>query len=239
MSPPARSALPVIPLEEWIADSRDRKMNHSEMLRYYGLLTMIPAGVHRILDAGCGKGYMSYLLSRRGYQVHAIDLNPAYLAIFADRCAEHGITQAREDLFAYDPPVPFDLVLSQEVLEHLPDYQGALRRLAGCVAPGGWGLFCVPYRERLEDKMVTDPVTGRRAHKNGHLHSFDPEGFCAAIAAAGLDPVRVQLLTSKRLLNWMGETKRALSPFWTSFDRFMNHHFPHRATYLAVLSRKA
>jgi 2-polyprenyl-3-methyl-5-hydroxy-6-metoxy-1,4-benzoquinol methylase len=231
-------ATPDCGLEEWIAFTQDRKMNHSEMLRYYGLLSLIPAGVHTVLDAGCGKGYMSYLMSRKGYQVHAVDINTEYLALFAPRCATYGITQAREDLFTYTPRTPFDLVLSQEVLEHIPNYADALKRLAGCVGPGGWGLFCVPYKERLEGKMITDPVTGRRVHKNGHLHSFDPEGFSRTLDESGFRVVKMQLFTNKRLLNWMGNKKRVLSRFWTDFDRFMNHFFPHRATYMAFLVQR-
>lgn len=229
---------PSCSLEEWIAFTQDRKMNHSEMLRYYGLLTLIPPGVRTVLDAGCGKGYMSYLMSRKGYRVHAIDINTDYLALFAPRCATYGITQAREDLFAYTPPTPFDLVLSQEVLEHIPDYAGALARLGGCVESGGWGLFCVPYKERLEAKMILDPDTGRRVHKNGHLHSFEPAGFTKTLEAAGFRVERMRLFTSKRLLNWMGSKKRVLSRFWTGFDRFMNLFFPHRATYMAFLVQK-
>jgi 2-polyprenyl-3-methyl-5-hydroxy-6-metoxy-1,4-benzoquinol methylase len=214
-------AAPFCGLEEWIAFTQDRKMNHSEMLRYYGLLALIPAGVPTVLDAGCGKGYTSYLMSREGYRVHAVDLNTEYPA-----------------LFAYAPPAPFDLVLSQEVLEHIPNYADALKRLAGCVGPGGWGLFCVPYKERLEGKMITDPVSGRRVHKNGHLHSFDPKGFTRTLDASGFRVVKMRLFTNKRLLNWMGNKKRVLSRFWTGFDQFMNHLSPHRANYMAFLVQK-
>lgn len=237
--PRQHQAGPFCGLEDWIDLVHTRKMNHSEMLRYYGLLRLVPPGVHTILDAGCGKGYMCYLLAQAGYTVHGVDINETSLAIFQHRCQTYGITQAREDLYTYRPPVPFDLVLCQEVLEHLPHPDTALIELARFVAPGGYGILCVPYRENLASKMITDPVTGRQVHKNGHLHSFDPEGFRALFELAGFREVRRQLLTSKRLLNWMGEKKRRLSGFWTGFDRTMNRHFPHRATYMAFLVRKA
>lgn len=236
--PTGRQAGPYCGLEEWIATTYDRKMHHSEMLRYYGLLSLLPPQALRILDAGCGKGYMSYLLRQRGLTVHAIDIEPASLAVFAARCPVYGITQAQEDFFGYHPTQLFDLVLCQEVLEHLPDPGAALTELARFVNQGGYGVFCVPYRENLEAKMIIDPVTGRRVHKNGHLHSFDPDEFRRLLSTRGFEVLRLQLVTNKRLLNWMGNKKKTLSKLWIAFDRFMNHFFPDRAMYMAFLARK-
>jgi SAM-dependent methyltransferase len=52
-----------------------------------------------------------------------------------------------------------DVVASLDVLEHVPDYAGALREFARVLRPGGRLLLCVPYahdREGIETLAVRD-----------------------------------------------------------------------------------
>ncbi len=93
-----------------------------------------------ILDIGCGAGVFFRRLAEFG-DVRGIEPDPALARAdpaLRDRIYE-GPFVAR-----YVAPHPFGLVLLLDVLEHLDDPVGALRRAAGLLRPGGTVLITVP-----------------------------------------------------------------------------------------------
>ena len=109
--------------------------------------------VHSILDIGCGTGNHTILLSRRGYQVHGVDLSEEMLA--------HAVEKAQKETTKY-PPVfsqgdvgsidlgkQFDAVLMMfAVLGYQltnEDILAALRAVRKHLKPGGLFLFDVWY----------------------------------------------------------------------------------------------
>jgi len=52
------------------------------------------------------------------------------------------------------PDNEFDLVVSLEVLEHIPDFKKALAELYRITKPGGYFLFSVPFLENCEKTLV-------------------------------------------------------------------------------------
>lgn len=92
----------------------------------------------RCAEVGGGGGslaqWLADLVGDAG-QVVATDLDLRYLiAVEAPN-----LQVLRHDLMTDDPPgEPFDLVHTRLVIEHLPDPQNALKRLAAWVRPGGW-----------------------------------------------------------------------------------------------------
>lgn len=92
----------------------------------------------RCAEVGGGGGSLAQWLAERvgdTGQVVATDLDLRYLvAVEAPN-----LQVLRHDFMIDDPPgEPFDLVHTRLVIEHLPDPEGALTRLAGWVRPGGW-----------------------------------------------------------------------------------------------------
>ncbi|HRR98250.1 MAG TPA: class I SAM-dependent methyltransferase, partial [Candidatus Syntrophosphaera sp.] len=75
---------------------------------------MIPEDVKTILDAGCGNGIITNELAR-DYEVTALD--PSAIALQYVQCAK---ICASIDAIPF-PDNSFDLVCSNEVLEHLDD----------------------------------------------------------------------------------------------------------------------
>lgn len=102
------------------------------------ILEAVPAGARSAIDLGCGDGWLSADLARRGLGVTAIDLDRASLE------------RARQNLAGFDavsihhgdllapvwPAAAFDVVASVATLHHVEPEAGlvAMRRL---VAPGG------------------------------------------------------------------------------------------------------
>lgn len=91
-----------------------------------------------VLDAGCGMGRFTDVLTRWGAQVVAADLSEAVHVARRNLADRPGITFLQADVFKLPfPPATFDMILSWGVLHHTPDCAGAFRALVPLLKPGG------------------------------------------------------------------------------------------------------
>ena len=93
------------------------------------------------LDIGTGTGRYALKLARRGWDVTAIDANPAMLAAGSRAAAHEGLPirfllAPIEDGLPVDSSV-FDLVVCALTLCHLPDLKGVLTECYRTLTPGG------------------------------------------------------------------------------------------------------
>lgn len=94
----------------------------------------------RILDVGCGGGLLSEPLARLGAKVVGVDasrgnIEAARLHASAQNIeVDYRLGEAGEVLKQGER---FDVVLAQEVIEHVSDVPAFLRRAASSLAPGG------------------------------------------------------------------------------------------------------
>ena len=214
-----------------------KKMYITEMLRYRQLLRMFPQNSSKVIDVGCGTGYMDYLLARKNIAITAVDISKESLASFKEIAEKYYIRQICSDFFTLNIS-NFDLVLSQEMIEHIEDYQAAINKLSTFVRQGGYGLFSVPYKENLQAKMIYNPETGQYVHRNGHLHSFDEEKIISSIRKAGFKIERIELITNKRAIKWLASWHLSVTKIAIYLDRILNFLFPGKATFIAVLAVK-
>ncbi|MDD4223189.1 MAG: class I SAM-dependent methyltransferase [Candidatus Cloacimonetes bacterium] len=135
-------------------------------LRLEQINRILPPGVKTILDAGCGNGVITNALHER-YDVTGLDLSPAALEYVK---APKVIASVTAIPF---PDASFDLVMCNEVLEHLSgaDLAQAVTELKRCSAR--YLLVSVPNREQLETELVRCQDCGHIFHAYGHLQSFD------------------------------------------------------------------
>jgi 2-polyprenyl-3-methyl-5-hydroxy-6-metoxy-1,4-benzoquinol methylase len=98
----------------------------------------------RVLDAGCGQGYLSRLLAHRGAQITGVEpAAPWYAAALAhEEAAPLGITYLQADLSTLAATHPqlcgaFEIVIANMVLMDIPDYEAAIHSCAAALVPGG------------------------------------------------------------------------------------------------------
>lgn len=95
-----------------------------------------------VLDFGCGWGLTLQFLSEHGAHCHGLDPSPEAVAY----CQSKGLTVEVGDIdnFGALADASYDVVLLQNVLEHLKDPEHALKRLCERMRPGGVIVCAVP-----------------------------------------------------------------------------------------------
>ena len=139
----------------------------------------------RVLDFGCGKGFLLRAFRQRGWQVDGVELS--------EQSARHGrevlglSVQVGPIAGLPFPEETFDVVVLWHVFEHLPDPGEVLDGLKRLLRPGGILAIGVPNFGSLE----------ARASKAGwfhldvprHLVHFSPGTLAAMVRKAGFDIV--------------------------------------------------
>ncbi len=112
----------------------------------------------RALDFGCGVGRLLIPLARRCDEVTGVDISSSMLAEARRNCDAAGVNNVRliqgdDELAAVSGQ--FDFVHTYIVLQHIPVARGELlvRKLASLLAPGGIGMFHVPYSTGRESAL--------------------------------------------------------------------------------------
>lgn len=137
----------------------------------------------RVLEVGAGRGAMGWRLARRASVYVGLEPDPASYAVAAERLAGVPGAEVRNgDVGALAPDELFDLVCAFEVLEHVEDDAGELRRWAAHLRPGGWLLLSVPAHQARFGP--TDEAVG-------HVRRYDRAPLLATLGAGGFEAVEV------------------------------------------------
>ncbi len=102
----------------------------------------------RVLDVGCGTGYGAALLAETAAEVVALDYSAdaiAYAEAHYARPNLHFRVARAEDVAEAGA---FDLALSYQVIEHVPDVDAFTAMLKAAVRPGGHVLITTPNLKR-------------------------------------------------------------------------------------------
>src|ERR1041385_3524806 len=118
----------------------------------------LPPG-SRILDVGCGSGWLSEYFARLGYVVHGIDISPDLIAMARERIERVGYvvdhetelrcTFAVHDIESAPLADQFDGVVCYDSLHHFEDERAVVRHLAA-VAPYAGSLFILEGKRPAE-----------------------------------------------------------------------------------------
>jgi SAM-dependent methyltransferase len=129
-----------------------------------------------VLDAGCGWGVTLEALEKRGYQAIGLDISRRML----EQLDQHGRRLIEADLTRpLHPTAPVcDAALALDVIEHLDDDRGAIRRLGSLVRPGGFLIVSVPALPELFTEF--DEI-------QGHRRRYLPETLRAAFEGSRLE----------------------------------------------------
>jgi 2-polyprenyl-3-methyl-5-hydroxy-6-metoxy-1,4-benzoquinol methylase len=117
------------------------------------LLRVLPAGLGKVLDVGCGAGALGEELVRQGKadEVYGVDLSPGAVAAASKRLSRAQLVDLDRDPLPFEPAT-FDTLIYGDVLEHLKFPWITLREHRNLLKRGGRAFCSIPnvgYRVTL------------------------------------------------------------------------------------------
>lgn len=126
----------------------------------------------KMLDVGCGPGWLTVQYAKAGVDVTAVDLTPHAVALTKKFLQYQGLTATVREGNAEQLPFPdetFDLVVSSGVLHHTPDTPRAIRECFRVLRPNGTAKLTFYYRGILHSRLVF-PLTRLAMRAAGVKH---------------------------------------------------------------------
>jgi len=105
----------------------------------------------RILEVGCGRGYLTYSLRKMGHDAVGIDISQKVIDVARDRFGEYFYASSLED---FAPEEKFDLVIATELIEHVVDPVGLIQACVPLLDIDGQILVTTPNRDAAPKDAV-------------------------------------------------------------------------------------
>ncbi len=148
---------------------------------------LAPERDDRILEVGCGRGFVTRRVQELAPLTRGVDLNPQSIAHAV--APNLGAMSATDLRFADGH---FDKLYSFHMLEHIPDVRGALAEMCRVVRPGGLLFFVYPaepvralYAVPAAMMLFHNPLRARELH----VHRLTPARIKELIAGTELQHV--------------------------------------------------
>jgi SAM-dependent methyltransferase len=162
----------------------------------------------RVAEVGAGIGtFTGRLLDAGAEQVLAIEPEPACAAELSRRFGSDPRVQVASETLPQSPSLDAlagacDLVLCQNVLEHIEDDEAAVRAMGLALRPGGTLVLLVPAHPRLY---------GALDRGYGHFRRYDRARLRRLAGAAGLHLDRLYSFNLLGIAGWWAKNRRGAS----------------------------
>jgi SAM-dependent methyltransferase len=122
---------------------------------------LVPPGAS-VLDFGCGKGDIVLELLRRGWHCRGVELFGSGSGTnIAQSLIERGllgnaVLQYDGETLPFEGDI-FDVVISNQVFEHVPDLATSLNEIWRVLKPGGWLVCSFPSKDAIREAHCNVP----------------------------------------------------------------------------------
>jgi len=163
--------------------------------RYYLVEQLVDSG-ERILDIGCGDGYMLGKLKDKFGELYGLDIAPSRLRAAETKIKKLYPLEASKFKFIegnVDQSLPFpdnffDAIICIAVMEHVYDIFSLVKEMHRVLKPGGYVVAEVPniayLKYRIQLLLGKLPITSSPLNwqgigwDGGHIHYFTMKKFC-------------------------------------------------------------
>lgn len=165
----------------------------------------------KVLDFGCGNGYLIQHLLKNGLVTAGVDFSPKSISSVNAKYSSQknflgafGINELKQK------GLKFDTIISIEVIEHLDDkyLSSTVDMMKSIINKNGIIIFTTPNEEALEDSMVYCPISEKVYHRWQHVRSWSGSSLRAELEKRGLS-IQKTFTTdysadiSKGVFSWM------------------------------------
>ena len=169
---------------------------------YYGhvrpeMLRRVPTTAERVLELGCAEGTFATTVKRlTGAEVWGIEFNPQ-VAAQARTVIDRVLVGDADERIAEIPDNYFDVIVCNDVLEHLVDPLMTLRRLRSKLRSGGVVVASIPnirYAPALSKVLFRKdfPTDDEGIFDRTHLHFFTRKSIVRMFQQAGYTVGRIE-----------------------------------------------
>ena len=217
-----------------VRDRLQERQKHLEDIREeLDYLNGLPPG--RILDVGCGLGYLLSGLGPR-WERHGVEVS----RFAADHAGQWGTIHAGELADAGYPDAYFDAVVMHHVIEHIADPEATIVEVRRVLRPGGVLVLGTPdfdsgcARRFGENYRLLHDDTHISLFTNDSMHRFlRDHGF--VIERVGYPFFETRYFTAENLLR-LFDTTRISPPFYGNFMTFYCRRPPWAVAHDAITS---
>lgn len=170
--------------------------SYNGVLGYYQVQSCLEhARGDSLLDMPCGDGSLTAMLTARFQRVVGVDASAAHLEEARKRLPE--VEFHHELIEELQLSERFDTITMLNVLEHVSDPVGVLKKASGFLADDGILLVHVPNAQAVNRKIAVlmgtlescEELSPFDINVVGHRRSYDLSSLCADIEASGLKTI--------------------------------------------------
>ncbi len=133
------------------------------------IFQLLPPPPARLVEFGCGPGWLCLLLARRGYDVQGVDIAPDAIEAARRAAADAGVGRLTYDVADYEAfatTVPADAAIFYHALHHAEDPALALRCAAQSLKPGGMLIAVEPGYGHHATAQSQEVISRYGVHEN-------------------------------------------------------------------------
>lgn len=178
----------------------------------------------RVLDIGCGDGFLLQAMTPFGADLFGVDLADSRVTQALCRFSASGVSAELQQASATSLPYEdgaLDAASCSEVLEHLPDPLAAVREAHRVLKAGGRYVVSVPNRELISWRRCVH--CGCMTPSDGHLHRFDADSLRQLLIEGGFRVLEVRgtypLINRRGIIGWL--LRRLPPSTWLALDAFV------------------
>lgn len=150
--------------------------------------------IDSLLDLACGAGGITIILEKalKPKETVGLDISSAMISAAKENGRAKNITWLCQDLFSYNPEKKFDLVTCIDIVEHIEDDLGTLKKIATL---GQNILIKVPMEDSVLDNKIIRTLKIRDPWKEneiryGHIHHYNEKQLLELFDKAGLKIIK-------------------------------------------------
>ena len=170
--------------EEYLSDLYTSLGDFRYDFRNFNLVNMVLSLIQgkKVLDIGCGSGFLLKMLKERGKTIYGVEPNEKLVQFSRKQFGDLNIVKSpAEEIEALD--IKVDTVVMMDVLEHIEDDRGQLRKISACLNEDGHLVIVVPAFRFL---------FGKRDINNGHFRRYSKKELLDKIEGAGFQILKIR-----------------------------------------------